>query len=104
MNGRRLSHTMDPRRSAPLLSSPASVTVVARTCAEADAWATALMVLGPTSGAEVARRLGLDVLFLLRDASDGVRPIATGPLFSAGQAIQVSEGYLPLILEGHRGL
>ncbi len=29
VNGRRLSHTMNPRRGAPLLSSPASVTVVA---------------------------------------------------------------------------
>jgi thiamine biosynthesis lipoprotein len=44
VQGRRLSHTMDPRRGAPLIASPASVTVVARTCAEADAWATALMV------------------------------------------------------------
>ncbi|MBN9442878.1 MAG: FAD:protein FMN transferase [Bosea sp.] len=82
VNGRRLSHTMDPRRGAPLLSSPAAVTVVARTCAEADAWATALMVLGPTSGTELARRLGLDVLFLMRDASDGVQSIAAGSLFS----------------------
>ena len=85
VNGRRLSHTMDPRRGAPLLSSPASVTVVARSCAEADAWATALMVLGPTPGIEVARRLGLDVLFLLRDASGGFQPMATGPLFSIGR-------------------
>jgi len=50
VNGRHLLHTMDPRRGAPLLSSPASVTVVAQTCAEAAVWATALMVLGPTSG------------------------------------------------------
>ncbi len=41
VQGRRLSHTMDPNRGAPLLASPASVTVVAQTCAEADAWATA---------------------------------------------------------------
>ncbi|MGN6451154.1 MAG: FAD:protein FMN transferase, partial [Brucella intermedia] len=65
--GRRLSHTMDPRRGAPLAASPASVTVVARTCAEADAWATALMVLGPVAGAKLAERLRLDVLFLMRD-------------------------------------
>ncbi|MGB3874817.1 MAG: FAD:protein FMN transferase [Shinella zoogloeoides] len=91
VNGRRLSHAMDPRRGAPLLSSPASVTVVARTCAEADAWATALMVLGPTSGVELAQHLGLDVLFLLCDASGRVRPIATGPLF-LGRPGDLSEG------------
>ena len=44
VGSQRLSHTMDPARGAPLKASPASVTVVARTCAEADAWATALMV------------------------------------------------------------
>ncbi|NKC05432.1 hypothetical protein HED55_26950 [Ochrobactrum haematophilum] len=37
-----------------------------RTCAEADAWATALMVLGPKTGAILARRLRFNALFLLR--------------------------------------
>lgn len=82
VGGRRLSHTMDPHRGAPLMTSPASVTVVARTCAEADAWATALMVLGPETGAALARRLGLDALFLLREGEAGIRPEAVGPLFS----------------------
>ena len=80
---RRLSHTMDPRRGAPLLSPPASVTVVARTCAEADAWATALMVLGPESGGKLARRLHLDALFLLREGGT-VRPQPVGYLFGGG--------------------
>ena len=83
VSGRRLSHTMDPRRGAPLAASPASVTVVAPRCAEADAWATALMVLGPDEGAAVAERHGLDALFLMRGAS-GVMARPVGPLF-AGQ-------------------
>lgn len=66
VNDYRLSHTMDPRRGAPLMEPPASVTVVTRTCAEADAWATALMVLGPKTGAILARRLRFNALFLLR--------------------------------------
>lgn len=82
VQGRRLSHTMDPRRGAPLRESPASVTVVARRCAEADAWATALMVLGPEAGADLARRRGLDALFLLRDAAGPARAVGVGPLFS----------------------
>ncbi len=82
VQGRRLSHTMDPGRGAPLIGSPASVTVVARTCAEADAWATALMVLGPDRGAELARRRGLDALFLLRNEDGGATGVGVGRLFS----------------------
>ena len=78
--GRDLSHTMDPRRGAPLLDPPASVTVLARSCATADAWASALMVLGEAEGAALARRLGLDALFLLREAK-GFRALASGNLF-----------------------
>lgn len=93
VQGRRLSHTMDPRRGAPLIASPASVTVVARTCAEADAWATALMVLGPDKGATLARRSWLDALFLLRDDDASARGVGVGRLFSEEPAaIASAEG------------
>lgn len=82
VQGRRLSHTMDPRRGAPLISSPASVTVIASTCAEADAWATALMVAGPETGAALVARQGLSALFLMRDDAGGVRSKGYGRLFS----------------------
>ncbi len=82
VRGRRLSHTMDPRRGAPLLAPPASVTVVARTCAEADAWATALMVLGPVAGVRLAGRLDLDALFLMREDANHIRTVAVGRLFA----------------------
>lgn len=85
VQGRRLSHTMDPCKGAPLFASPASVTVVARTCAEADAWATALMVLGEKAGAKIARQRGLDALFLLRDDDTAVRGLAIGGLFANEQ-------------------
>jgi thiamine biosynthesis lipoprotein len=83
VQGQRLSHTMDPMTGAPLRSSPASVTVVASSCAEADAWATALMVLGSTGGGELAARHGLDVLFLIREAN-GFKANTVGPLFDGG--------------------
>jgi thiamine biosynthesis lipoprotein len=86
VQGQRLSHTMDPRRGAPLIAAPASVTVVARTCAEADAWATALMVLGPEAGAALADARGLDALFLLREDGQGLRSVGVGRLFAAGFA------------------
>ncbi|NIJ41687.1 FAD:protein FMN transferase [Parvibaculum indicum] len=90
VQGRRLSHTMDPIRGAPLIASPASVTVVTRTCLEADAWATALMVLGPDRGSALARKRGLDALFLLRDDKGSVRGVGVGQLFSEGPAAIVS--------------
>jgi thiamine biosynthesis lipoprotein len=77
---------MDPARGAPLIASPASVTVVARTCAEADAWATALMVLGPERGAALASEHGLDALFLLREDGGGKRSVRVGALFSGQPA------------------
>ena len=82
---RRLSHTMNPCRGAPLLDAPASVTVLAPSCAAADAWATALMVLGPDKGGEVARRVGIDALFLLRDEADSIRTCRVGRVFTHGE-------------------
>lgn len=79
---RRLSHTMDITRGGPMNEGPASVTVVAPNCVLADAWATALMVLGSTRGAALARQIGLTALFLDRDGA-ALRQTAVGPLFEA---------------------
>lgn len=81
VQGRRLSHTIDPHRGAPLLESPASVTVVAPSCAAADAWATALMVLGPEEGSALARKVGINALFLLRREDATVRTKRVGRTF-----------------------
>jgi len=86
VQGRRLSHTMDPRRGAPLTASPASVTVVAPTCAEADAWATALMVAGPEAGAQMAVEQGLEALFLMHAPAGGVQALGVGRLFEPDRA------------------
>ncbi|WP_321344602.1 FAD:protein FMN transferase [Breoghania sp.] len=72
VGGKRLSHTMDPARGAPLARHAASVTVTAPTCMAADAWATAFMVMGQEEARPIADRLGLSVLFLNRD-DEGVR-------------------------------
>lgn len=66
IGGSRLAHTMDPRRSTPVNNAVASVTVLARTCMQADAWATALLVAGPDEGLALAQRMKMDVLFLVR--------------------------------------
>ena len=64
--GRRFSHTISPKSGLPVQHSVASVSVVADDCAQADAWATALMALGEKRGPEVAESLQLKALFILR--------------------------------------
>ena len=80
---------MDPARGGPLTRSPASVTVIAGTCIEADAWATALMVKGAGEGAEMARRLNLNALFIERDGAGlcqtGVGPLLGSPTVAAAR-------------------
>jgi len=68
VGGRRVSHTIDPRTGAPVTHGLASVCVVDESTARADAYATALMVLGPQEGMELAIRLGLAALFIERSA------------------------------------
>jgi thiamine biosynthesis lipoprotein len=68
--GKRHSHTMDPRCRGPLAGGPASVTVGARTCTEADAWATAFMVLDAGRRAELASALQLEVIVAERLSSE----------------------------------
>ncbi|OYU19686.1 MAG: thiamine biosynthesis protein ApbE [Rhodobacteraceae bacterium PARR1] len=70
----RLSHTMDPKRGAPLVDAPASVSVLAPTCIMADAMATALMVMGPQA-ATFATTHGIQALVLKRAAQPQTRTI-----------------------------
>lgn len=77
VDGERIAHTMDPRTGAPLRNDVASVTVIAPDCTSADAYATALMVLGPEDGSALAERLGLEVLFMQRRGSE-LRTSGTG--------------------------
>lgn len=65
--GKRLSHTMDPAHSGPLRNTPASVTVLAKTCMEADAWATAFMVAGKQKSAIWSKAIGITAVFVHRD-------------------------------------
>lgn len=64
--GQTYSHIIDPRSGYPVDHLTASVTVLAETCAEADALATALTVLGPEAGLDFAEQRQLAVLFIVR--------------------------------------
>ena len=62
--GRHYSHIIDPKTARPVEHPPIAVSVVADTTMEADAWATALVVLGPERGYALAQARGLAVLFV----------------------------------------
>jgi len=49
-DGHTFSHTLDPRTGYPMKDGVISVTVIALNCTDADAFATALMVMGPETG------------------------------------------------------
>jgi thiamine biosynthesis lipoprotein len=62
----RISHTIDPRTGEPVAHALTSVSVVHESAMFADAYATALMVLGPEQGYALAQRLGVPALFIER--------------------------------------
>jgi thiamine biosynthesis lipoprotein len=64
--GERYSHTIDTRSGRPVSHALAAVTVIDRSAAFADGMATALLVLGPVAGPELAEKLGVAGFFLIR--------------------------------------
>ena len=67
IDGRRYAHIISPRTGWPVSHRLASVTVVHRLCADADALATALAVMGPERGARFAEEKGLAAFFIIRE-------------------------------------
>ena len=66
-NGKKYGHTIDFRTGKPTAHTLASVTVVnSESGMKADAWATALMVMGPVEGIEFAEKLGIAAFFIYR--------------------------------------
>lgn len=65
-DGHRYSHTIDPATARPIEHEMGSVVVVAGEAAYADAWATALNVLGPERGYVLASERGIAAMFVLK--------------------------------------
>ena len=65
-DGHRYAHTIDPRTGMPVADAAAAVTVVATDAMRADAWATALTVMGAGAGLEFARTHALAARFVSR--------------------------------------
>ena len=66
-NGTRYCHIIDPRSGRPVAHRLASVSVIDASCARADALATALLVLGPEDGYNLAVEHDLPALFIIRE-------------------------------------
>jgi len=75
-HGVRYSHTIDPTTGHPVKHDLATVTVRAASCIKADAWATAMLVMGPERGYNWAERRGIAAL-LIRRGEDGSQEQAT---------------------------
>ncbi len=88
-DGVRYSHTIDPRTGRPVEHSLASASVFHPSCAVADAYATALLALGPDEGLRWADEKGVAALLLVYGES-GIeeRPSAAfRDLFGPGERL-----------------
>jgi FAD:protein FMN transferase len=67
---KRLSHTIDPRSGRPVNHNLASVSIIASNCTLADAYATAVMVLGEKEGLKLIENLpDVEGYLILRDSA-----------------------------------
>ncbi len=69
-DGKTYSHEIDPRTGYPSNSDLASVTVITDDCTTADAYATALMVMGKDEGLNWANENNVKALFYVRVGED----------------------------------
>ncbi|QFU63568.1 FAD:protein FMN transferase ApbE [Klebsiella quasipneumoniae] len=67
LDGKRISHVIDPQTGQPITHKLVSVTVIAPTALEADGWDTGLMVLGPEKAQRVVREQGLAVYMIVKE-------------------------------------
>ncbi len=69
IEGRRYSHIIDPRTGWPADIAP-SVTVIAKSALIADAWATALSVLGQDGMDRISNEQGVDAMIVVGTEED----------------------------------
>ena len=67
VDGKRYSHTLDPRTGFPVTHNTVSVTVLDRSSARADGLATAFSVLGAEQALDIANREKIPALFLTQE-------------------------------------
>jgi thiamine biosynthesis lipoprotein len=75
-DGKRYSHTINPRTGRPIVHGLASVSVITASAMRADALATAIMVMGPEEGYRLAVDEDLAVQLIIR-SGDRLQVMAT---------------------------
>jgi len=78
-DGKKYAHTIDPVTGLPVEHSLLSATVVARTCAIADAYATAFMVMGIDKAKQLLARHADLQAYLIYTAEDGTMQVWQSP-------------------------
>lgn len=92
------THIVDPRTGKPLPYRGVAVTVVAETCLEADALATALLVMGEIRGYEWCEQRGVAALFQTTD-SDGAIDESVSTAFRKLRPVKLPPDLTPFRLD-----
>ena len=82
LDGKKISHTIDPKTGRPVRHGLLSATVLAANCMYADAIATSLMVMGTEKAIELQKNSDFEVFLIYSDeegktlsyASEGLKP------------------------------
>ncbi|KEA51573.1 MULTISPECIES: FAD:protein FMN transferase ApbE [Mangrovibacter] len=69
LDGKRISHVIDPATGRPIQHKLVSATVISPTALEADGWDTGLMVLGTEKAQAVAEKEGLAVYLIYKEGN-----------------------------------
>lgn len=76
---KKFAHTIDPRTGYPVQHSLLSATVIANSCAEADAYATAFMVMGVERAKEVLKQHQELMAYFIYVGHDGKNQVWFSP-------------------------
>jgi len=76
---KKFAHTIDPRTGYPVQHSLLSATVIANSCAEADAYATAFMVMGVERAKEVLKQHQEFMAYFIYVGPDGKNQVWFSP-------------------------
>ena len=93
---KKLTHIIDPQTGRPVTHHLLSVTVIAEDCLSADAWATALMVLGEEKGMAIAQNNNLKAYFIVANGNDHPHKALSTTAFSSYYEKRVRQAKLAL--------
>ncbi len=77
VDGKKYSHTIDPQTGYPAMREILSASVFAENCTTADAWGTAIMVMGHEKAIELIKKHPELDVFLIYSTPEGIATFAT---------------------------